>query len=380
MMSEKKVLDGHKLIVFGDEHYNPLGIVRSLGEEGYSVDAIVLKQKSRILSLSKYISKLYMVDNIEQGYAVLLTEYRNESMAPIVFTADDRVTSYFDIHYEELKAKFVFYNAGQNGRITEYMNKYAINNLAKKHGLNVLKNVVTDLGVVPDGLEYPVITKSISSNSGGWKDDVFVCRDEMDLREAFTKIKSEKVLLQKYIQKKNELCLDGFTLNGGKDLFISIASNYDYILPDTYSSYMTIKNFNNTKLYNCLNGMFKEVGFEGIFSVEFLVDENDELYFLEINFRNSTWSYASTCLKMNLPVLWAEGMITKLMPQNICKEIPNNYKAVVEISDFKARVLGKRISVFQWLKEIKKASCKFYYNREDKKPFYYALLGKFLNK
>lgn len=369
-------LEAHKMIVFGAEHYNPLGIVRSLGEAGYLVDAIVIKSETKILSKSKYIAKLHMVDSVSAGYELLRQVYGKESCPPFVFTADDGTTSYLDMHYEELKEKFIFYNAGAIGRITEFMDKYSINNLAKKHGLNVLDNVVTDLGVVPEGIEYPIITKSISSNSGGWKDDVYVCHNRSELEEAFTKIKSERVLIQKYIKKKNELCLDGFVANKGNDLFVSIASTYDYILPSTYSSYMTIKNFDNQKLFQQLNEMFKEVGFEGIFSVEFLVDEKDELYFLEINFRNSTWSYASTCLDMNLPLNWAKSMLGKVDEKEFYKKIPENYKAMVEISDFKARVIGRRISLFQWIKEVKNAQCKFYYNKKDLKPFIYALLGK----
>lgn len=33
----------HKFIVFGEDHYNPLGICRSLGEEGIPVIAVLIK-------------------------------------------------------------------------------------------------------------------------------------------------------------------------------------------------------------------------------------------------------------------------------------------------------------------------------------------------
>ena len=52
----------HVFIVFGSEHYNPLGAIRSLGEAGISSVAIIVKGSYRIASKSKYISKLHLVD------------------------------------------------------------------------------------------------------------------------------------------------------------------------------------------------------------------------------------------------------------------------------------------------------------------------------
>ena len=43
------------------------------------------------------------------------------------------------------------------------MGKDTILQLAEKHGIPVLKNIVVDKGEVPEGLEYPVITKAAIS-------------------------------------------------------------------------------------------------------------------------------------------------------------------------------------------------------------------------
>ena len=58
-----------------------------------------------------------------------------------------------------------------------------------------------------------------------------------------------------------------------------------------------------------------EIGFEGVYSIEFLIDQNDNYWFCEINFRNSTWSYAATVAGMPLPILWAEAMLTGKKPE-----------------------------------------------------------------
>ena len=89
------------------------------------------------------------------------------------------------------------------------MNKDTILKLAQKHGLNTLKTHYVERGVIPEDLEYPVITKSMSPVAGGWKSDVHICYDREELEKAYESIKSSKVLLQKYIDKKNEYTLEG---------------------------------------------------------------------------------------------------------------------------------------------------------------------------
>lgn len=369
--------DKLQFIVFSGEHYNPLGIIRSLGEAGYQPVAIIIKNKIKIASQSKYISQLHFVDTIEQGYLLLLEKYGDcKDAHSVLLTADDKITSFCDMHYDVLKDKFILYNAGENGRVTHFMDKNEINQLAMKCGLNVLETHVVERGIIPEDIVYPIITKSISPNIGGWKKDVFICNSDKELQDAYEKIKSPIVLLQKYIKKKNELCLDGMCVDKGRQAFISIASNYNYLLPNTYSSYLRIFNFNNPLLEKALTEMLTTIGFDGIFSVEFLVGEDGELYFLEINFRNSTWSYASTCAGMNLPVLWAKSMLTGKIPSDCWRKIPDNFNAMVEFTDFKDRVLTKKIKFSTWISEMKGCSCLFYFNRKDMLPFWKTIFSR----
>ncbi len=373
-------MKNHKHIIFCEEHYNPLGIVRSLGEAGINPIGVIIKSKKRLTSKSKYWSKVHLVDSIMAGFKLILNEYGNEDNKPFIYTSDDTITSLLDHNYELLKDRFIFFNAGTSDRISNYMNKDAINNLAIKHGLNVLDAVVVEHGVIPDNLEYPVITKSIASTVGGWKKDVHICHSSEELKTAYDHIEASTVLIQKYIEKKNELCIDGFSISKGQECYFTIASNYTYILPNTYSSQMIIYNLDNSDLENKLKRMLEEVEFEGIFSIEFLVDENDELYFCEINFRNSTWSYASTCAGMNLPYLWASGMIEKLDRNKIYKTIPAGFNAMVEINDFKDRVLAKRISFFKWIKQLKGSNCRFYLGKHDIKPVFSLFCSTLVTK
>ncbi len=48
-------------IVFGFEHYNPLGIVRSLGENGINSIGIIIRNERKITSKSKYLKKYILL-------------------------------------------------------------------------------------------------------------------------------------------------------------------------------------------------------------------------------------------------------------------------------------------------------------------------------
>lgn len=363
-------------IVFCGEHYNPLGIVRSLGEEKIKPIVIIKKSSFRLTSKSKYIKKLHFVDTIEEGFEILLKSYANFNCPPYVYTADDKTMTYIDQHYEQIKGKVICFNAGDSGRITYYMNKDNINKIAIKHGLNVLKAVVVNKGEIPNGLEYPVITKPIASTVGAWKNDMYICNNVEELKEAYGKILSDKMLLQKYIHKKNEYCLEGMSVAHGNSVAISIASSYNYILDNGYSPYMTVRNFDRMELGSKLSSMLNEIGYEGIFEIEFLVDQDDKLWFCEINFRNSTWSYASTCAGMNLPFQWSKSMETGRIESNFIKKIPSNFTAMVEVHDYANRVKSGKISKIQWLRELKNCKCRYFLGKKDIMP----VLSMFMHK
>lgn len=367
------MLKDHKIIVFGVEHYTALVTIRSLGLAGILPDVIAVPGRVPVASCSKYVAKAHFVKTVEEGYQLLLDEYgrgTNLNNLPIIYCGDDRTLGYLDAHYEEIKDKFIFFSAYKQGRVTAYMDKFNILECAKKNGLNVLETIKCKHGEIPENVEYPIITKSISPNVGGWKADVHICHSKEELRTAYGHIKADTVLLQRFIEKKNELCLDGFTFNRGKDLFIPQATTYNYLISGYYSPYMTSYNFNNTEIYSALQGMFSDIGFDGIFSVEFLVGQDDKLYFSEINFRVSSWCWVSTKFGMNLPALWGEAILSGKLPEDVVKPFPENCTSMVEPIDYGKRVDTGMITPAQWLADFKDASVTYYYDKDDPAPYH----------
>lgn len=365
-----KELFEHKFIIFALDHYNPLGLARSLGEEGIQPIVIAEKSKTDVSFYSKYVKEYIRVETVDEGYKVIMEKYANKySKKPFLLTCDDRTIEFLDRRYDEWKDCFIGFNAGKKDNIAKYMDKFEILELAKRHGLKILDTICVDKGTIPEKLGYPIITKSISPVVGGWKSDVHICKNEEELMEAYTKIKASKVIIQKFIEKKNEYCIEGFCAAKGNIMFNAIESRYNYMIPGYYSPYMTVQNFKQAQLGRSLAEMMKEVGFEGIFEIEFLIDQDDTYYFSEINFRNSTWSYASTKAGMNLPILWAETMLTGKLDYDPSKEIEEGFMAMVEPIDYGKRVSTGKAELGEWLRDFREVKCPFYYSKEDIEPF-----------
>lgn len=359
-----------KHIVIGMEHYNPLGLIRSLGEQGIEPIYIAIKHKSEVASKSKYASRVHYVDDIDAAYEVLVTEYGAEGEKPFVYTTDDDIQSLLDLRYDDLKDQFTFFNSGAPGKTTEFMDKKAILDAAAECGLSILPTVVVDRGTIPEGLEYPIITKAISPNDGGWKSDVFICQNAEELREAFESIQSRKVLIQRYVQKETEICFEGFSIDRGRQAFLPFYTTYNYNIDGYYSPYMTVHGIDlPDDLMTGIRKLLALIGFEGIFEIEFLVDADGSLYFSEINFRNSTWSYIGASLGMPIPNLWAQSMEMGNIPEGIQREVPDDYTAMVEPIDHKKRVVEGDTDIADWLADLRTTDCLFYFHEEDREPF-----------
>ena len=369
----------HLHILFGHDHYNPLGVVRSLGEDGISPIVILIdKGKPHLVNKSKYIGKLHLVKSIEEGYKVLMSEYSKEQLKPFVYTCSDDTESFLDLHYADMVDHFYFFNAGEQGRITKIMEKEVMIQMAEESGIDIPKTEVVKVGELPKTLRYPVLTKSVISTMANWKSNVHICQNEQELLEAYKSINGEQIILQEYITKKNELCLDGVSVNGGEELYLPMQSEYIRFTPSAYGNYIHFEKYKEMDLLPKIQTMFKKTGFSGVFSMEFLRDKDDHFYFLEINFRNSTWSYAHTKVGANLPLIWAKSTLAGHLDVYDVKITKETFTAIQEFTDFKDSVLGGAVSVKQWIKDFKSCDCPFYYNKQDCAPFWSILRKKIL--
>ena len=358
----------HKHIVITGDNGNALGVVRSLAEYGIQPIIIYLQEnRFPFLLNSRYCKTRYTVYSYSDGVDVLLDKFGKEDNIPFVYTCDDFIESILDARYNELQGKFYFFHAGGEGCVNTMMNKNTICEMAKSCGLKIPQKEIVETGALPKTLTYPVITKTLMSIMGAWKNDVYVCNSEDELQQAYTKIKSPRLLVQEYIKKKNELAIMGFSINGGEHVYMPYQLSYFRTPESAYGSYMYFKPFEDSELAKKIQNLMQLCKYSGCFEIEFLIDENDNLCFLEVNFRFSYWNYALTYGGVNYPIAWAYATLTGNIDDSLY-HLKSYFTAMDEPGDYGQVVATKKMSIKSWIREMTHADVLYIYNKKDKKP------------
>lgn len=84
-----KPLLKHKFVVYGGDHANPLGMVRSLGEMGIAVDVVLVGEHPSLIPASKYPNKIYYVATNEEGLDIIVKNYWSEPEKVFILTGSD---------------------------------------------------------------------------------------------------------------------------------------------------------------------------------------------------------------------------------------------------------------------------------------------------
>lgn len=377
-MESIETLKKHKFIILGDGHFNTLGMIRSLGEVGIFPD-VVLAGYSRIIEASKYIHNLHVADSIDAGLEYIISHYSQEKEKSFLLTGNDKIIAVIDRNYNRLINKFYFFNAGKEGRINCLLSKKMQNLLAESCGFNVPIFEEVEIGEKPQKVPYPLMTKAIDSTVDNWKGQVFVCQNESELAEAYSRLKGDRILLQQYIDKKNETGFDAFVVNDGEETFLPLQLTYHHTTETSFGNSIYFFEPIDKELCEKIKRLMRETRYNGIFSIDLLIGKNEKIYFLEINFRNSAWSYPSTSAGINLPVLWAQSVLKNNLEVGNVRIRKMPYSAIDESEEL-AHALreGLGITIRALIKIWKCKSCVIW-NWKDQGPFW-AKVREYISK
>lgn len=189
----------NKVIIFGGEHYNALGLARVFGVNGISPDGVLIidsKHSDRIFaSKSKYWNKVMHVKNEEDGLRVIIDAYSNESEKPVLVPSSDRAELLIDQNKSLLEKRFIIpgFRAG-NFSVQELMNKNTQAKWAKDLGLLIAKtwevSLIGDITTEAEIIDtFPCILKPVLSSEGK-KTDIVKCDNRADLIKNVTRLKN----------------------------------------------------------------------------------------------------------------------------------------------------------------------------------------------
>lgn len=361
-----------KYIIFGRNTGNVLGQIRSFGEAGINTIVVWYGFDGYDPHSSRYIEEFIEVQNAKEGLDYILNRFSGQGVKHFLSTDNDGLVSLFDKNYNILKESFYFFNAGEQGRLTLMMDKKKLCELASKHSLKSPKSTIVKKGELNHGIEYPIFIKSLDSFDVLWKNSVAICSNEEELKAYYSsRPNTGEILIQEYIKKKNEYILQGISVNGGKELFMPIEGYYYRFPADAYGSFLYFEKYQGgDQLFNSLQCLFKDINYSGVFEIEFLVGTDNNLYFLEINFRHTLWNHTFTDMGVNLCTIWAESEIKGYLDTGGAEVNCKRQNLMREFEDFKRCMKNKDVSLLHWIKDLFHTDSFVIYDKKDKKPFY----------
>ena len=370
----------HKFILLASYTGNTLGQIRSLGEKGIKPIAVLVHKNTFRIDKSKYIGKLYDVKDIEEGLDLIIEKYGNEVVKPFLFTDRDDVMGLIDKHYNELVDRFYIWNAGQQGRLNKYLNKGEQIKLAERCGFKVPKTEMVKLGDIPHSLQYPIFTKATDSLNEWWKGCASICKNEKELKDFCKKLEVDNLILQEYIDKKDETPIEGISINGGKNILLfGLTRNYR-MTEDSFGTFRRIEPFNDKFIEDSIRRFIQHINYTGAFEIELIIDKQGYSYFLEANFRIAQQNYGYTAFGANIPYIYAKSILcNEIAKDEICYTKKRPFNIMYEFEDFKQSVLNRKISMRQWIKDLRRTDAFLFYNKKDKAPFYWTIFSKMLN-
>ena len=116
----------NKAIVIGSSHINTLGTIRSLGERGVPVYAIITGTKGNFLEGIRYLKGCWSVARTEEAILDVLLNYmvKDRYNKTVVILTNDFCVTVIDKNLEKLKDYHIVPNIGmKSDKIVSLMNK-----------------------------------------------------------------------------------------------------------------------------------------------------------------------------------------------------------------------------------------------------------------
>lgn len=354
------------VIIIGEHLYNTLGQVRCFGEIGIRPIIIWATPSVYTPAFSRYVGRFFQVSDPEEGVRLMLSQFGNKGRRYVVSTDSDHVMSILDREYDSLSGSFCFFNAGGPGRLSRYLEKYEQCSLAGELGFRVPKTWKVRSGMIPGDLSFPVFAKAADSFDYHWKDLARIIRSREELTAYYDSLPPVEVLLQEFIEKKNELAVEGVSFQGGKELYLPIQGEYIRLPKDGFGTYKRNEAYKaGEELKENIRKMMSRIGYSGVFEMEFLIGQDDALYYLETNFRQTQYNHALADMGANLSRVWYRSCLSGRLETDGEAVRKSPSLVLNEPKDFKTYVATGKIGRWAWLKDVMNADSYYFLDRKD---------------
>ncbi|MBQ0161219.1 MAG: ATP-grasp domain-containing protein [Bacteroidales bacterium] len=364
----------NEVIIMGSNHHNTLGLVRSFGQMGVRPHLVIVSEGDEcFVAKSKYVQGCKSFKDIDDSLRYVMENYCDPNGRNVLVTSAEEFTEAIDDNRDRLLPYFHLPVCEEKGRVRQLMDKAEMTSFAERCGITVPGSWVVRDRQMNEAIEFPCITKALSSTEGS-KSDMKICRSRAELEAWISNPEHcANYIVQQYIKKEREVCVLGVVLQHSHEVVLS-----GYVEKIRASSgggtlYAVLKDKSDLgEEAERLVRMMRETGYTGLFSAEYIVRDG-KYYFLEVNFRNDATCYVSTAAGLNLPFLWYRSCIEPniVIPEMNQMHLPCYF--MTEISDLRNLKNSRKITVYQWIRDLLKADCLFIFDKHDPKPFWSLL-------
>lgn len=365
-------------IVLGENHYNTLGLVRSLGEGDHKVFLILKRSHSNFVNKSKYIEQTFCIDNQDEILTAILKIYNKCNDKPALFVASEEFADYVNEFYDTLSKYCNCEGGGKSNSLNSIRSKDAMNSLALRCGLVIPQTSILEYEQsIPINLKYPVIVKS-SVSVIDWKKAMKKCENFEDLKSHISSLKKDyfPILIQQFIKKDHEMMILGCSINGGETVLCPVGHKKIRYYPNEYGlgsyskSFLTDSDICVRPLVEKIKIFLSHINYSGLFSAEFVHIDN-QYYFLEVNLRNDATSIMSTRCGFNLPDIMCRYYSFGKIKINELTAYKERYYMNI-IADL-YNVKSGNISFAKWIKQLCGAGAYAYFDGKDPIPFIFYM-------
>ncbi len=311
-MSKSKPL----VVVLSRNYSTGLGVIRSLGAAGYTVDLIASVKKkgsSVIISSSKYVRNTVEVYDKQiqgnNGNSILsvINRYKGFEKEVVLFPTDDFTAKIVADNYDSLKDSFVMPRMMDDKSVTDAMDKSYQRECAEKANINVAKEWIVNLQneiSIPNDITFPCFVKPAQSVAGS-KSEMMICDDIATLSNHLNEMKAffsdRNVIIQEYLTIDKEYDLSGVCLDD--EVIIPAIIEKSRIAQFEPGVTMSGTIINTDALgdeIEKIKSMLESIRYFGMFDME-IFECNGKYYFNEINLRSGGPNYSYYLNGVNLP-------------------------------------------------------------------------------
>ena len=336
-----------KALLICEDHYNGLGIARSLGISGFYIICILISDdinKKALISYSRFINSIHYVEKDFCKIYNLLMSFQSEKEECFVFPLSDYASLFCDKYYNSIPNCFVVPNA--RGSIDYYQNKINLSDELYNRGVCVPKHKEINLFREEINSEwnlFPAIIKPIISIEGK-KNDIVIVNNLNEMFNAFRKLQElqySRVMIEEYIHGDTEYMIEvlGASKNGEIIFSPFIKKIREYPIKNGSTSFAKIELNRNDCYLQEIKQFILDINYQGLFDIEYKY-ANGKVYFIELNFRNGAPAFIFTKMHFNIPLWWCGGTIY----------FPNkdNKRFMVEHRDM-LNMMKRNVNFFVWV-------------------------------